>query len=233
MFRTLLPPGSSPNRAETQVCLTLMVEPIVHPPAAQQRITPSQQSVERPEGRSPPFGHDVALADYLAQPGGVGGRGAERHQTGATVRTSHRHRHLDTSPRTASLAGAPAGEGPEVHGRGIGGILRIAIDTNIVDTILDNPGFLQEIHIAGTTDALILITNHPLHDEVSATSDADKRERLLAASEALPKKKKCIPTGLSGVCLNGDRLRGERVPALESPFKTFRQKGEENRTMLV
>src|SRR5215831_3049322 len=75
MFRTLLPPGSSPNRAETQVCLTLIVEPIVRPPAAQQRITPSQQSVERPEGRSPPFGHDVALADYLAQPGGQGGGG--------------------------------------------------------------------------------------------------------------------------------------------------------------
>src|SRR5262249_14301391 len=70
MFRTLLPPGSSPNRAEPQVCLPLIAEPIVRPPAAQQRITPSQQSVERPEGRSPPFGHDVALADYLAQPGG-------------------------------------------------------------------------------------------------------------------------------------------------------------------
>ena len=60
----------SPNRADKQVCITLMVEPIVRPPAAQQRITPSQQSVERPEGRSPPFGHDVASADYLAQPGG-------------------------------------------------------------------------------------------------------------------------------------------------------------------
>ena len=113
----------------------------------------------------------------------------------ATVLTSNRHRHLDTSPRTASLAGAPAGEGTEGYGRGSGGMIRIALNTNIIDTILDNPGFLQEIHIAGTTDALILITNHPLHDEVSATTDADKRERPLAASEALPKKRSASPRG--------------------------------------
>ena len=106
-------------------------------------------------------------------------------------------------------------------------MIRIAIDTNIIDTILDNPGFLQEIHSAGTTDALILITNHPLHDEVSATTDADKRTRLLAASEALPKKEVHPHGALWGMCQWG-QASWERVPAVESPFKTFRQTGEEN-----
>ena len=96
MFQTLLPPGSSPNRAETQVCLTLMVEPIVCAHAAQQRITRTQQYVSRPEGRSPPFGHEVASADSLEQPGGERGGGGRR----GTRREQLFAHHTDTDTDT-------------------------------------------------------------------------------------------------------------------------------------
>ena len=76
---------------------------------------------------------------------------------------------------------------------------RIAIDSNIADNILDEPGLAGEIGEAAGGSRLIFITNHVVRDELARTPNVGRRERLLAVYDALPKRD--VPThgGVSGI----------------------------------
>jgi predicted Fe-S protein YdhL (DUF1289 family) len=64
-------------------------------------------------------------------------------------------------------------------------VKRIAIDTNVVDVIADTPGLLEAIVEAGASGRLVIIANHILRDELLATSDPDRKARLITVYEAL------------------------------------------------
>ena len=76
---------------------------------------------------------------------------------------------------------------------------RIAIDTHIVDKIMDAPGCLAKIQDAGKQGSLIIIGNHIIRDQLSKTPDADRKARLLSVYDALPKTE--VPTwgGIWGI----------------------------------
>ncbi len=65
---------------------------------------------------------------------------------------------------------------------------RILIDNMIVDLIMGAPGLLDSIRAASDRGGLVILTTHILHDQLTATDNVDRRNRLLATYEALPKE---------------------------------------------
>lgn len=67
-------------------------------------------------------------------------------------------------------------------------LLRIAIDSQIVDLILDTPGALESIQEAAAAGRLVFSGLHVIRDQLAATGDAARRQRLLDTYAALPKQ---------------------------------------------
>lgn len=84
---------------------------------------------------------------------------------------------------------------------------RIGIDSMIVDQIMETPGLLESIQRAAGSRRLTFIATHILHDQLAATQDPERREKLLATLEALPKEN--IPT--RGFVLDISRLDEARL----------------------
>jgi len=66
--------------------------------------------------------------------------------------------------------------------------LRIAIDSNAVDHMLDNPELLETIRMAAQRLNFIFIGNHVILDQLTATPNEDRRIKLLAIYNSLPKE---------------------------------------------
>lgn len=91
----------------------------------------------------------------------------------------------------------------------MGGKKRIAVDNMIVDRIMETPGLLGAIQRAGERGALGIVATHLLRDGLAATPDPERRKRLLATFDALPKEE--VPTRgfvLGVTALGGGRDRG-------------------------
>src|SRR5262245_42570884 len=69
---------------------------------------------------------------------------------------------------------------------------RIAIDTMIVDKIMETPGVLERVQAAGAAGKLSIVGSHIIRDQLEATPDPDHRQRLLSTYEGLPLKS--VPT---------------------------------------
>lgn len=68
-----------------------------------------------------------------------------------------------------------------------GAVKRIAIDSMIVDTMLDTSDLFPLVQDAADKNALIIVSNHIVRDQLAATPDPARRSRLLAAYQSLPK----------------------------------------------
>lgn len=86
---------------------------------------------------------------------------------------------------------------------------RVAIDTQIVDRILDTAGVLEEINAAAKRCALVVISNHVVRDELEATPEPDRRERLLRVYDALQRKDVLTRGGIYGVSKYGMARYGD------------------------
>jgi len=64
---------------------------------------------------------------------------------------------------------------------------RIAIDTQIIDKISEDPRLVEEIKALGYSQ-LVIVLSHILRDELGAVPDPWRREKLLRVLDALPKE---------------------------------------------
>lgn len=87
------------------------------------------------------------------------------------------------------------------------GMKRIAIDSMIVDKIMDTPDFLATLQRAGAEGHLIIVGSHVVRNQLEATRDTDRRSRLLATYDALPLQTVATRGFILGIsALGGARL---------------------------
>jgi hypothetical protein len=79
---------------------------------------------------------------------------------------------------------------------------RFLIDANIIDRFLEMPDLIDKIQQAAKRGSLTIIETHILRDQLEATKDEQRRARLLAVYEALPK----TPVATSAFILDASRL---------------------------
>lgn len=84
---------------------------------------------------------------------------------------------------------------------------RIAIDNMIADRIMERPGLLRAIRRAAGCGALVIVATHILRDGLAQTSDPERRRRLLATCDELPKEE--VPT--RGLVLDVSQLDEARL----------------------
>jgi hypothetical protein len=87
--------------------------------------------------------------------------------------------------------------------------MRIAIDANAVDHLLDSPAALEVIRTAVQRLGFIFIGNHVVRDQVAATPNAGRRDALLAVYDALPKKDVLTHGGYYGISGYGQARYGD------------------------
>src|SRR5262249_3187640 len=95
-----------------------------------------------------------------------------------------------------------------------------AIDSNIVDKILVEPGLLQELQAAAARGALVFVTHHVIRDQLVATYEA-KRVNLLATFDALPQTS--VPT--AGVVLDLSKVDGA-APGQSGALEAVKTRGK-------
>lgn len=98
---------------------------------------------------------------------------------------------------------------------------RIAIDNNIVDRIMETPELLRAIQRAAEGGVLVIVATHLLRDGLAETRDAERRRRLLATCDALPKEE--VPTRgfvLGVTALGGGELVSEETAAVLERLRT-------------
>lgn len=84
---------------------------------------------------------------------------------------------------------------------------RIAIDTHIVDRISDDPRLFEEIKMLGHSK-LVIVLSHIIRDELEATPDSCRREKLLRVLDSLPKENVATHGFVLGISRLGEARLG-------------------------
>jgi hypothetical protein len=86
---------------------------------------------------------------------------------------------------------------------------RIAIDSQIVDLILDTPRALECLHLAAVAGRLLFLGLHIVRDQLAATGNEARRRRLLETYAALPKEEFPTHGFVLGVSRLGEATLGD------------------------
>ncbi|MEC4890060.1 MAG: hypothetical protein RI101_08360 [Nitrospira sp.] len=112
------------------------------------------------------------------------------------------------------------GDGVVTNGDDVGGVKRIALDTDAINSLVSTK-LLDEISAAAKQRGIVFVLIHVVRDQLAQTSDAGRRAQLLEVYDVLP----IIELPTSGFVLGISRLGHAEIKDSAAELEVFTTSG--------